>query len=353
MVDWIIKNVANYFVFAILIYNLYLLISDRFKIHRNLRNDRLTIMKKNRFLLILAAMLMSTAVFAQEAVIPLYPNGVPNSKPTPATYIEKNDKRNNDEWVTMVSIPTITPFIPAKGTANGSAILIFPGGSYAGLSMDKEGYKVAKAFNSFGVTAFVVKYRLPSDDIMIDKTVGPLQDAQQAVLMVRKNAAKWGIKPDKIGIIGFSAGGHLASTEGTHFDKVEIEDKDNISVRPDFMILLYPVISFGPMAHVGSRENLIGKTPSADLVTLYSNEKQITTNTPPTLLVHASDDNVVPVQNSLMFYDALLNAKVKVEMHVFQAGGHGFGLNNPKSKDKWIDWARNWMDENGFSSPAP
>jgi acetyl esterase/lipase len=189
---------------------------------------------------------------------------------------------------------------------------------------------------------------LPSDDIMVDKTIGPLQDAQQAVLMVRKHAAEWGIKADKIGIIGFSAGGHLASTEGTHFTKVLVDDKENISVRPDFMVLLYPVISFGPMAHVGSRENLIGKTPSTELLELYSNEKQITANTPPTFLAHAGDDDVVPVQNSLMFYDALLASKVKAEMHIFEEGGHGFGLNNPKSKDKWIDWVKNWLDENGF-----
>jgi len=289
----------------------------------------------------------ATLTFAQEKPIPLYPNGIPNSKPAPAAYVEKMEK-TDDEWVTLVSTPTLTPFFPEKGTANGTAIVIFPGGAYAGLSMDKEGYRVAKAFNKFGVTAFVVKYRLPSDDIMVDKTIGPLQDAQQAVLMVRKHAAEWGIKADKIGIIGFSAGGHLASTEGTHFTKVLVDDKENISVRPDFMVLLYPVISFGPMAHVGSRENLIGKTPSTELLELYSNEKQITANTPPTFLAHAGDDDVVPVQNSLMFYDALLASKVKAEMHIFEEGGHGFGLNNPKSKDKWIDWVKNWLDENGF-----
>lgn len=276
----------------------------------------------------------------------LYPNGVPNSKPTPSAYIEKNDTSGGDQWVTGVSTPTLTRFTPAN--PNGTAVVIYPGGGYAGLSMDKEGYRVAKAFNQFGVTAFVVKYRLPSDDIMVDKTIGPLQDAQQAVLTVRKHAAEWGLKPDKIGIIGFSAGGHLASTEGTHFDKKVIDDKENISVRPDFMILLYPVISFGPMAHVGSRENLIGKTPSQSLLDLYSNEKQITANTPPTLLVHCEDDDVVPVQNSLMFYDGLLANKVKAEMHIFDTGGHGFGLNNPRNKGKWIDWVKNWMDENGW-----
>jgi acetyl esterase/lipase len=300
------------------------------------------------FLLLSAAMLSSSIIFAQEKPIPLYPNGVPNSKPAPAAYVQKLDR----DWMTLVTTPTITPYFPAKGTANGTAIVIFPGGGYAGLSMENEGSNIAAAFNKFGVTAFVVTYRLPSDDIMVDKTIGPLQDAQQAVLLVRENAAQWGVKPDKIGIIGFSAGGHLASTEGTHFDKLVIDDKEGVSVRPDFMVLLYPVISFGPMAHVGSRENLIGKTPSQDLIDLYSNEKQVTANTPPTFLVHAGDDDVVPVENTLMFYDALLKAKVKAEMHIFQAGGHGFGLNNPKTKDKWIDWCKNWMEENGFIPPA-
>lgn len=300
---------------------------------------------------ILCAFMLISAVIlthAQEKSLPLYPNGVPNAKSIPKSYVEKT----NGDWITYVINPTITPYLPAKGTANGTAIVIFPGGSYSGLAMGHEGSGIAEAFNKIGVTAFVVKYRLPSDSIMVDKTIGPLQDAQQAVLMVRKNAAKWGLMADKIGIIGFSAGGHLASTEGTHFDKVVIDDKENISVRPDFMMLIYPVISFGPMAHVGSRENLIGKTPTDDLLNLYSNEKQVTANTPPTFLVHAEDDDVVRVQNSLMFYEALLNAKVKAEMHLFQEGGHGFGLNNSKSKNKWIDWAKNWLEENGFIPPT-
>lgn len=290
-------------------------------------------------------MLFSAAVIAraQEKPMLLYPDGVPNAKPTPKTYVEKTDK----DWITKVSIPTITPYFPAKGTANGAAIVIFPGGSYAGLASAHEGRAIGEAFASFGVTAFVVKYRLPSDSIMVNKTIGPLQDAQQAVITVRRNAAKWGINPNKIGIIGFSAGGHLASTEGTHFDKVLVDDKDNTSARPDFMMLIYPVISFGPMAHVGSRENLVGKSPSEGIINLYSNEKQVTANTPPTFLIHAQDDDVVPVENSLLFYEACLKAKVKAEMHLFEEGGHGFGLVDPKSKNRWIDWAKNWLTENG------
>ena len=301
-----------------------------------------------RIFFILLMMVFSTVIRAQEKETPLYPDGVPNAKTTPASYVEKNDKSNNDQWVTLVSTPTITPFLPEKGTANGTAVIIFPGGSYMGLSMDKEGYRVASAFNKLGVTAFVVKYRLPSDQIMIDKTIGPLQDAQQAVLIVRKNAAQWGINPAKVGILGFSAGGHLASTAETHFDKILVDDKENISVRPDFALLLYPVISFGPMGHAYSRENLVGKTPTPEQIERYSNEKQVTANTPITFIVHAEDDDVVPVRNALMFYDALLANKVKAEMHIFQTGGHGFGLNNPRNKSKWIDWCKEWMDANGL-----
>jgi dipeptidyl aminopeptidase/acylaminoacyl peptidase len=157
-----------------------------------------------------------------------------------------------------------------------------------------------------------------------------------------------GINPNRIGIIGFSAGGHLASTALTHFDKVVIANKDNISVRPDFGILLYPVITFGPFAHVGSRENLIGKNPTQAQIDFYSNEKQVTPNTPPTFLVQAEDDDTVPVQNSLMFYDAMVQNKVKGEIHIYQAGGHGYGLDNKTTKDEWFDRLTNWMDANGW-----
>lgn len=295
--------------------------------------------------LLLLIVLTINVAFAQQNAIPLYPKGVPNSKPTPATYVEKTNETN---WITGVTVPTITPYLPAKDKANGAAIVIFPGGGYGGLANAHEGMDIAKAFNSIGVTAFLVKYRLPSDEIMVDKTIGPLQDAQRAVQIVRQDAARWGVDPKRIGIIGFSAGGHLASTEGTHFDKVVIDNKDNISIRPDFMMLIYPVISFGPKTHAGSKENLIGKSPTQEQTDLYSNEKQVTANTPPTFIVHAQDDNVVPVENALLMYNALLTAKVKTEMHLFQNGGHGFGMNNATTKEKWFDWAAAWMDANGW-----
>lgn len=275
--------------------------------------------------------------------IPLYPDGVPNSKPTPADYIEQATPGH----ASRVSIPTLMPFFPEKGKANGAAVILCPGGGYGGLAMDKEGFAVAKEFNKIGIAAFVLKYRLPDDKIMVDKTIGPLQDAQTAIMLLRKNAVAWGINPAKVGIAGFSAGGHLASTAGTHFSKPVIDNK-GISVRPDFMLLLYPVITFGEYANRGSRDKLVGLTPSPEQIELYSNEKQVAPDTPPTFIVQAGDDKVVVPQNSLMFYDALLKAKVKVEMHLFQAGGHGFGLINPTSKAHWFDWCRDWMDANGF-----
>ncbi|QHS57838.1 alpha/beta hydrolase [Mucilaginibacter sp. 14171R-50] len=285
------------------------------------------------------------AAFSQQKPMPLYPNGVPNSKPTPATYKETVD---DTYWITHVSTPTLTAYLPEKGTANGTAIVICPGGSYAGLASAHEGFQVAQAFNKIGVTAFVLKYRLPSDSIMVDKTIGPLQDAQRAIQIVRQGAAKWGINPNRIGIMGFSAGGHLASTEGTHFDKVVIDNPDNISVRPDFMMLIYPVITFGEKTHAGSRENLIGKDAPQQMTDLYSNEKQVTANTPPTFIVFAEDDDVVPVENGLMMYNALLKNKVKAALHIFPEGGHGFGMFNPKSKGLWFDWAKTWMGDNGW-----
>jgi acetyl esterase/lipase len=289
--------------------------------------------------------LISQTLFAQQQKpILLYPDGVPNSKKAPASYAEKRE----GDIVSLVTDPTITPYLPAKDKANGTAIIIFPGGSYFNLATAHEGAAIAQEFNKIGVIAFVVKYRLPHDAIMVDKTIGPLQDAERSIQLVRQRAAEWNINPHKVGIIGFSAGGHLASTLDTHFDKVVIDNKSNVSLRPDFAMLIYPVITFGPFAHAFSRENLIGKNPSQELLDLYSNEKQVTANTPPTLLIHAEDDDVVPVQNSLLFYDALVKNKVKAEMHIFQEGGHGFGLNNPKSTDHWFDWATAWLRGNGF-----
>ena len=299
-------------------------------------------MKKLLFVL----MLISSVTFAQQSTpILLYPNGVPNSKPAPKDYVESMDAGS---FLHNVTVPMLIPYFPAKDKANGAAVVICPGGGYWGLSMVNEGSEIAAAFNKIGVTAFILKYRMPSDSVMVDKTIGPLQDAQRAIQLIRQRAAEWGIDTARVGIIGFSAGGHLASTAATHFDKEVIENKKHISLRPSFAILLYPVVTFGPKAHVGSKENLIGKNAPQALVDLYSNEKQVTPNTPPTFLVHAQDDGLVPVENSLMFYDAMVKNHVKGEIHIYQFGDHGFGLHNRVTKDDWFNSLTKWMDGNGW-----
>jgi len=286
-----------------------------------------------------------TKLSAQE-IIPLYEKEIPQSKPI--VNREKSETGTDGiQRISKVSEPTLMVFLPPKEKANGTAVIICPGGGYGILAFSHEGTDVAKAFNQWGVTAFVLKYRLPDDSIMTQKENGPLMDAQRAIQLVRLNAAKWHISKNKIGIMGFSAGGHLASTAGTHFNTAVIPNIQNTSLRPDFMILLYPVISFtDSLAHMGSRTNLIGKNPTQEKINYYSNELQVTKQTPPTFLVHAKDDKAVKVQNSIAFYDALQKNGIPAEIHLYEQGGHGFGMNNKTSNDKWMDWMQVWMKRN-------
>lgn len=286
-------------------------------------------------------------VFSQ-TVVPLYPNGVPNSKPVADT--EKSDvDQNGIMRVSNVSIPTLTIYPPSPELATGAAVIIFPGGGYRILAISHEGSDVAKRFNQMGVTAFVVKYRLPSDETMLNKEIGPVQDAQRAIQLVRENAKEWHVDPNRVGIIGFSAGGHLASTAGTHFDHHYIDVKKRTNLRPDFMILVYPVISFADsIAHMGSRENLLGQHPSPEKIKEYSNELQVTKKTPPTYIIHAEDDKSVKIQNALLFATGLQKNKVPFNFHFYEKGGHGFGMNNPTSDVKWMDLVQVWMRDNGW-----
>lgn len=303
-----------------------------------------------RLLSVFVFLIVITQTMKAQKVFPLYEGPVPNAKPCDVKQKEFIDTTWNKDGILIVSgitNPTITVFEAPKEKRNGTAVLICPGGGYSIVAAGHEGNDLAKLFNSYGVTAFVLRYRLPNDACMENKGFVPLMDAQQALYLIRKNAKQYGIDENKVGIMGFSAGGHLASTVGTHFNDAVRKELSGANLRPDFMILGYPVISFSDsIGHIGSRDALIGKNPDQKLLHYFSNEEQVTANTPPTFLVHTSDDDAVKVANSIHFYEALIKNKVSAEMHIYEKGGHGFGLNNNTTTDKWFDRCINWMKAN-------
>jgi len=295
----------------------------------------------------LFSFLLQHTLMAQEITLPLWPAGkVPNYQKT-----DETEKRDTTETIhiSRVQTPDMTVFLPSKRNATGQAVIICPGGGYVTLSYSWEGTDVAKLLNAKGIIAIVLKYRLPNSKSNITPHLSPLMDAKRAIRMVRANAAKWGINKARVGIMGFSAGGHLASTLETHFDEGNAGSADSIeqqSSRPDFAVLAYPVISMSkPIMHAGSRNNLIGTNADSSLAKYYSSELQVTKQTPPTFLVHATDDKTVPVENSLLMYQALKDNGVPVEMHIYPTGGHGFGLALGKYyletwTDRLVDWLR-------------
>lgn len=243
--------------------------------------------------------------------------------------------------VRRVTNPTFTAFIPENKDIK-SAVIICPGGGYHTQLMDREGNNVAKEFNKLGIAAFVLKYRLPNDILTDERPFAPLKDAQQTIYLIRKNAKQWGIDPDKIGIMGFSAGGHLAASLGVHYDSILIENNQNINLRPDFMILINPVISFSDsIGHQGSKENLLGQSPNIEKVNFFSNELHVNKNTPKSILIHTNDDSVVDVKNSLFFYMRLKDNKVPTELHIYSRGNHGF-LQIPEFEE-WFNRCIHWM----------
>jgi acetyl esterase/lipase len=263
---------------------------------------------------------------AQEE-IRLYKNG-----PAENSGITEKEVNPDHTWVTNVTEARMYAYIAPKEKATGAAVLICPGGGYGGLAAEHEGSQVAEWLNTLGVTAFVLYYRMPNQHCEI-----PLKDAQTAMQIIRKRAKEWHIDKQKIGIMGFSAGGHLASTAGTHFTK---------KTRPDFMILIYPVIS---MTQDGTSFNLIGEKPSEELKKRFSNELQVTKNTPPTFIVVARDDDVVPAEHSFMFYKALQAKNVPSEIHTYDKGGHGFGMRRQGLEiDNWTDKLRQWLRTNNL-----
>jgi acetyl esterase/lipase len=294
---------------------------------------------------ILLALLISSSAMAQD-FIPLYANGIPNDKGvTNKQYAERG--ADGKERISKVTIPTYR-FFPAPAAKNPtSCVVICPGGGYRILASSHEGYDIAAKFNEMGVAAVVLYYRLPADSAQVEKKYAPLQDAQTAIALVRQNAAKWNVDPFKVGIMGFSAGGHLAATASTHFNKDYTGILSGANLRPDFSILMYPVISMRSFGHGGSTQNLLGKNPSEEELNLFSNEEQVNAQTPKAFLVHAADDNAVPLKNSLLYAERLTANKVPVDLHVYAKGGHGFGLNNKTtSGDLWFDRLISWMKAN-------
>lgn len=302
-------------------------------------------MKKSQFTCI-CLVLVFNALVAQE-VIPLWDNeSIPNYQKSDAQEVIPP---RDILFIQNVQTPTLEIFLPSKQNANGMAVLICPGGGYSGVAYDWEGTDYAKWFNSLGIAAFVLKYRMPQAKSVITSYKAPIQDAQRAIRYIRFNATTFNIDKNNVGVIGSSAGGHLASTLGSHLDEdyyKPIDSIDNEKKRPDFMMLIYPVISMKKnVTHNGSRRNLLGETPSEELVLQFSNETRVTENTPPTFIIHSGDDKAVPIENSIRIYQALVKNNVNTTMHIFPEGGHGYSLG--KSKETAPDWttiAANWID---------
>ncbi|MFC2090460.1 alpha/beta hydrolase [Bacteroidota bacterium] len=281
---------------------------------------------------------------SQNFTMTLYPKDqIPN-------YMDVGEKEIWDTTdivrISKVQIPDISVYFPSDKNKTGEAVIICPGGGYHILAYDWEGGDVAKFWNSKGVTAIVLKYRLPTSAAQIEPHKSPLMDAQRAMRLVRYHSHDWGINPDRIGIMGFSAGGHLASSLSTHYDTGDVNSPDpvdRISCRPDFSILMYPVISFtGEFQHSGSRKALVGE--DKELMEYFSNELQVTDNTPPTILIHSSDDMSVPVENSIVYYQALVKHGVNAEMHIFPHGGHGYSLGIGMGHlAAWPELANEWL----------
>lgn len=281
----------------------------------------------------------------QDFILPLYQGEIPNSKNIgQAEKVEKKDIT----IISNVQNPDISVYLPSKRFATGQAVVICPGGGYWVLAYDLEGTDIARYLNSIGVAGIVLKYRLPTSGNSIEPHKTPLMDAQRAMRLVRSNAKSWNIDPTKIGIMGFSAGGHLASTLGTHFDYGNKSAPDSVEIqscRPDFMVLMYPVISFtADCCHTGSSEALLGKNPSPELVNYFSNELQVSDDTPSAFFVHADNDTGVPVENTLLMYEALRKKKIPAELHILSEGEHGFGLGGSNNHiASWSEDLKQWL----------
>lgn len=290
------------------------------------------------------ALFMLTAVHAQVNFIPLWEEGkIPNSTGV------KVETTEVDQRVREVAMPGIYEFMPTSNLFTGTAVIICPGGGYSYGTIHKEGYDIAKYFNTKGIAAYVLAYRIPQSKSVEVSYKAPLQDALRAIRMVRKLSQSWQRNTGKVGIMGFSAGGHLAATAGTMYteDWANVgDDLDALSCRPDFMALIYPVITMGDITHMGSRTNLLGRDATQELIDKFSNEKHVTPQTPPTILVHAVNDSAVPVNNSINFLQALRENRVPAAMHLFTTGGHGFGMQPSGELAVWPDLVYDFLLNN-------
>ncbi len=305
-------------------------------------------MKKWCRIFCLSLICASGFLAAQDQVIPLWPDGAPGAINDP-TYVETLD--TDQPWrIRNVSEPTLSIYLPPVDKANGTAVVICPGGGYVRLAFDHEGFMIAEWLNTQGIAGIVLKYRLPEDRIMQDKSIGPLQDVQEAIRTVRHHASEWGIDPHKIGIMGFSAGGHLAATASTLYDERVYEPVDTTSARPDFSVLIYPVISFrDSIMHPGSRERLVGDAPSLAQIHRFSADEQVNPRTPPAFLVHSVGDETVPIENTLRYFEALRSCHVPCEVHLFESGGHGYGINRGKGSEAfWPEILTHWLKMHGW-----
>lgn len=306
-------------------------------------------MKKTaRILTVLSLLALSSPSMAQTEIINLWPEGkIPNFKTSDIEEKSVTDAQGILR-ISGVTVPTIAAYIAPKEKATGAAVMICPGGGYGILAASHEGSDFAKWFNERGISAFVLKYRLPNEKAMAHQHEVPLMDAMQGMKLIRQNAAKWGVDVNKVGVMGFSAGGHLAATLSTHHNMGEKASADG---TPNFSILIYPVISFQPaISHGGSRDNLLGPEKSDDLIKYYSNELQVSDQTPPAFLVHAMDDTGVPVENSIEYYLALKKKKIPAEMHLYPKGGHGYGMRT-EGKGSLANWPaamEGWLKAMGY-----
>lgn len=295
-------------------------------------------------------LLLTFSAAAQE-FIPLWPQGKkPNFNGRTVTDTIYNER------IWRVGTPGVYAFPVPKSENKGAAVLICPGGGYERLSYIYNGFQLAKWFNVQGINAYVLIYRLPHQQDLQLRQQAPLQDAQRAMKLIRSRATEWGIDPARVGVMGTSAGGHLASMLGTSAtDQSKIGDNlDSVSCTPGYMILLSPVISMGKYAHAGSKRNFLGPDTTKTMIEKYSTENWVTPETPPVFMVHAQNDSTVKVNNSLLFYNALIEKKVQASIHIFPQGGHGIALvDNPGSTALWLDLLRLWMEEKKFIAPIP